>query len=310
MIGRVWTGDPGRPHAEAVAIGGDRILAVGSEAEIARYSGRGTERLGHRRAAIVPGFIDAHLHFLALARRALEVDCSSEAARSVREILEKLGAAARAKPEGAWIRGFGYDEFFLAEKRPPQVAELDRAAPYHPVRLLHRTGHAAVLNSLAFRLLDLPVEDVVYEPADRVRGTKSEDEVELAKLARAASERLLSAGITTFHDPTPDPEGEGARVLRSLVERGTIRQRVRAYGSESGFSPHASGGGDARFRQAGVKIVVTEKSDGGEIAERVAVADRSGAQVAIHAVEEGPLVIAIEALSRLGRARVKATRHR
>jgi predicted amidohydrolase YtcJ len=77
---------------------------------------------------------------------------------------ELLLRAAHAQPAGTWIRAFGYDEAFLAEKRPPTVADLDFAVPNHAVRLLHRTGHAVVLNSLAWHRLGMPRREVVYEP--------------------------------------------------------------------------------------------------------------------------------------------------
>ena len=291
-----------------MAVGDGRIEAVGSEAEVAGLRGPRTEILGGPQAAILPGFIDAHLHFLALARRAAEVDCSE--VRSIAGIIERLAEAARARPPGAWIRAFGYDEFFLEEKRPPSVAELDRALPAHPVRLLHRTGHAAVLNGMALRLVGLRANGVIHEPGPKLSGKiPGIDPADLASLASVASQSLLASGITTFHDPTPDPDGVGARTLRRLVESGAIQPRVRVYGSEERFSAQPSPLDD-RFQARGVKIVVTEESDGEEIAGQVAVADRSGAQVAIHAVEEGPLVTAIDALRRLGRSRVAAKRHR
>ena len=114
---------------------------------------------------IVAGFVDAHLHLVALARRAGEVDCSKDRARSVRDVVATIREAAARSAPASWIRAFGYDEFFLEEKRPPTVAELDAAAPGHPVRLLHRTGHAVVLNSLGFRRLGLTPREVIHEPA-------------------------------------------------------------------------------------------------------------------------------------------------
>ena len=82
--------------------------------------------------AIVPGFVDAHVHLVALARRAIEVDCSKDRARTIAQLQAVLRQAALAQPPGSWIRAFGYDEAFLAEKRPPSVADLDAAAPEHP----------------------------------------------------------------------------------------------------------------------------------------------------------------------------------
>jgi predicted amidohydrolase YtcJ len=267
-----------------------------------------TEVLGGPGSVLLPGFVDAHLHFLAFARRALEVDCSAERAASVGEIVARIRAAARARPPGSWVRAFGYDEFFLQERRPPAVAELDDAAPAHPVRLLHRTGHAAVLNTAAFERIGLSPRPILHEPAQVLRGMiPSPGTLEAARVAASASERLLGAGVTTFHDPTPGQDAEALGTLRHWVADGTIRQRVVAYGDPAHFNGREEAG---RFVHAGVKVVVTEGSQADEVIERVAAAHAAGAQVALHAVEGGPLVVAVAALRRLGKERVRARRHR
>jgi predicted amidohydrolase YtcJ len=282
---------------------------VGDEGEILRLRDAATEVLEGGDSTILPGFIDSHLHVVALARRAEEVDCSQESVHSVAEIVAKLRAARASRPPGSWIRAFGYDDFFLEEGRPPSVAELDAAAPDHPVRLLHRTGHAAVLNTVAFRRLGLTAREVLYEPAGLLRGrVPAPSAGEMRGLVAAASDRLLSSGITMFHDPSPGQGATEVELLREWVEEGTIRQRVIVFGAEASFDPDRRA--SRRFRQSGVKIMIGEASDVEEVAARVAAADRRGAQVALHAVEGAPLVVAIEALRRLGPARTRARRHR
>ena len=307
VVGRIFTGE--ERFAEAVAVVGDRIAAVGEERAIFQWRDRRTEVFAIPGAAVLPGFVDAHLHFLAFARRRMEVDCSAARAASVGELLAHLREAAAAVPPGCWLRAFGYDEALLEEHRPPTVAELDLAAPAHPVRLLHRTGHAAVLNTLALQRLGMPPIDVLYEPAERLRGRiPALAAAELTPLAAEASRQLLAAGVTTFHDPTPGQDGEALRTLRHWSADGTVEQRVVAYGDRHAFAAavvHAD-----RFRNAGVKIVVTDASDAGEVAERVRSADAAGAQIAVHAVEGGALVMAIAALGGLGSKRVRQRRHR
>ena len=249
------------------------------------------------------------MHLVALARRRAELDCSRQRAPSVEALLALVRDAAVAAPAGTWIRAFGYDESFLLEKRAPSVAELDRAAPGHPVRLLHRTGHAAVLSTRAFREVGVSVRDVVYEPATLLRKKiPSASAADLAALLAGASEKLLQAGVTCLHDPTPGQSEAEIDALERHVSDGRIRQRVVTYGAREAF-PRRSGN-QPRFRHAGVKIVVTEESDASTVAEDVAAADRAGAQIALHAVEGGPLVVAIDALRRLGPERVRARRHR
>jgi predicted amidohydrolase YtcJ len=308
LVGKILTGEPTLPRAEAVAIMRGSIVAVGTLDQILELRGGDTEVLGDSGSALLPGFVDAHLHFLALARRVVEVDCSAEFARSIGELVARIRAAAAARPVGSWIRAFGYDEFFLQERRPPAVAELDAAAPTHPVRLLHRTGHAAVLNTAAFERIGLSPRPLIHEPARLLhRRIPSAGTLETARLAASASERLLGAGVTAFHDPTPAQDAEALDTLRRWVADGTIRQRVVAYGDPDHFHVREDRG---RFLHAGVKIVVTEGSEADEVIERVAAAHAAGAQIALHAVEGGPLVVAVAALRRLGKERVRARRHR
>lgn len=324
LVGRVRTGDPARPLAEAVAIGGGRVVAVGRVSELRPHRGPHTEVIGGRGVVIVPGFVDAHLHFLAFARRTGEVDCSAPGCTRVATILARLANAAKARSGGVWIRAFGYDEAFLAEKRPPSLAELDAAVPSHPLRLLHRTGHAALLNGAALAALGLESHDprverdpngrptgFVREPGECLRGRIPRPSAsELAGLFARATRRLLEVGITTFHDPTPGQGYAEVGELRRLVEDGVIRQRVRVYGSAEtlvgGFDEPAA----ERFALCGVKIVLADDVDADQFAESLAVADRRGAQVAVHAVEEGPLAVATDGLRRLGSERVTLRRHR
>ncbi len=309
LLGRVWTGDRERPCARAVAVVEGRISALGDEAEILRLRDAATEVLGGRESAILPGFVDAHLHMVALARRAEEVDCSKQSVRSVAELVAKVRAAAASRPAGSWIRVFGYDEFFLDDKRPPRVADLDAAAPAHAVRLLHRTGHAAVLNTVAFERLGMAPREVIYEPAGLLRGRiPTPSDAETARLVAAASAQLLTSGITMFHDPSPGQSAAEIERLRAWVGAGTIRQRVVAFGAGPALEP-----GDRAnrwFRHAGEKIMIAENDEADEVAAQVAAADRCGAQVALHAVEGAALVMAIGALRRLGPARTRARRHR
>jgi predicted amidohydrolase YtcJ len=310
LLGRVRTVGAGPGRCDAVAIVGDRIAWVGERREVLEMRGPHTRVFEASNGAIVPGFVDAHVHLVALARRAAEVDCSKDRARTVAELLAILRGAALAQPAGSWIRAFGYDEVFLAERRAPSVAELDAAAPQHPVRLLHRTGHAVILNGLALRLLGLPPREVRYETGGLLKGKiQAIDPGETSRLVGEASLRLLAAGVTMAHDPTPGQGHGDLASLRGWTNDRTIRQRLVAYGDLAAFGGRREDGG-SRFIHAGVKIVVEEGSAPEEIAEAVALADRAGAQVAVHAVEGGPLVIALEALHRLGSERVRRRRHR
>lgn len=311
VLGRVLHAGVARAPADAVAMVADRIVAVGPEREISSLRGRATRLLGSGRGVIVPGFVDAHVHFQALARRITEVDCSQARARTIPQLLEQVASSARDRPEGEWIRAFGYDECLLAERRAPTTDELSQAAPAHPVRLLHRTGHAAVLNRAALERLGITSANVIYEPGEVLRGkipALAEDRLEV--LAAAASRTLLSRGVTSFHDLTPGQDATSAGRLARWVERDVIRQRVVAYGAPRAAHADCSVRSTPRFRRGGVKIVVTESSELAEVSKRVADADGAGEQVALHAVEGSALVVAVGALARLGPGRTRARGHR
>ena len=153
----VITMNPQRPRAEAVAVRQGRIAAVGSEGEVASLRTAETRLLDCGGGALLPAFIDAHAHLLAYAASLLSVDCGPAAVRSIDDIRRAIEERARATPPGRWLRAFGYDETALAERRHPNRHDLDAAAPQHPVRLIHGSGHACVLNSLALRLAGIDI---------------------------------------------------------------------------------------------------------------------------------------------------------
>ena len=115
---------------------------------------------------LIPGFVDAHMHLLAYAASLRDVDCGPDAVRSISDIRSAIAERARGAPEGAWVVGRGYDDSALVERSHPTRRDLD-AATSLPVRLVHSTGHACVLNSAALALVGIgadtpdPVEGVI-----------------------------------------------------------------------------------------------------------------------------------------------------
>ena len=145
----IHTIDPSGPQAQAVAVAGGRFLAVGSNDDIRGMSKPGMRQLDIGGQTIVPGFIDAHSHpSYAGSRHLLWVDCNL---RSIAAIQDALRARAAKTPPGDWVIGFMYDDTKTAEGRKLTRADLDAAAPDHPVFVEHRGGHTAYVNSLAYR---------------------------------------------------------------------------------------------------------------------------------------------------------------
>lgn len=163
--GIVITVDTKDSIAEAIAVTDGRIVFVGSTDGAKRHIGSDTQVIDLAGRTATPGLIDTHVHFSEPADR---LDLGD--ARSMADVIAKVRARAATIPRGEWVRGGGWDEGKLAEKRYITAADLDTAAPDHPVYLTHTTGHYAVANSLAMKL-----SGVTRETQDPPGGTIDRD---------------------------------------------------------------------------------------------------------------------------------------
>ncbi len=154
----VITCEPDKPDAGAIAIKGDRILMIGNDKEMGRVKGPDTRIIDCQRKTLIPGFNDAHCHIFSLVRKLFSLDLGPQAVRSIEDIKEVIRRKACFSPEGRWISGTDYNEFYLAEKRHPTRWDLDEVAPHHPIILTHRSLHAVVLNSQALKLVGITNE--------------------------------------------------------------------------------------------------------------------------------------------------------
>jgi predicted amidohydrolase YtcJ len=250
--GEIVTVNPGQPAAEAVAIAGGRIVAVGSEADVMKHKGEATEVSDLAGRTLVPGFIDGHSHFFSLVDVQSQAVCASPPAgpcKSVADViaaLEKIRERRKIGP-GKFVIGFGYDPELLAEKRAPTKQELDAAFPDNPVILVHVSGHGAMLNSKALAIYGVtgatptPAGGVIgrepgsndpngllFETAflpifSNVPGPDGDEAIELLKTGQ---DLYLREGITTAQ--------EGATMkhqldlLRALADRGGLKLDVIA----------------------------------------------------------------------------------
>ena len=142
--GNILTVDPARPRASALAVIGDRIVAVGDDADLDGLTADRTVELGG--ATVVPGFHDAHNHCVFFGMSLAELELSTPPVQRLEDVYDAVAAAARETPAGGWIVGAGYDQNRLAERRHPTARELDAVAPDHRVWLRHTSGHMAVVN--------------------------------------------------------------------------------------------------------------------------------------------------------------------
>ncbi len=258
----------------------------------------------------IPAFHDAHCHFLSYARSRTWVDCRS--ARSIAELTRALTEAARDLPTHAWVRGYGYDDEVLADGRHPDRRDLDLALPDCPVRLQHRTLHIDILNSAALQALGLAesadprVERAGGEPTGRVyhgadllhRSSPRPADEELAADVRDTSMRLLQRGITSVQDASVTNGTDEWELFHRLAAQGDLQVRLFMMWGESHWHERATARPEsALVRHGPVKFMLDEATtDARELRERVVAAAAAGHAVAIHAVSEAEVAIALEAL--------------
>jgi predicted amidohydrolase YtcJ len=242
--------------AEAVAVRRDKIVAVGSLAEVRKAVGKDAESIDLHGKALLPGFYAAHDHFPSWGRTSLyQVDLNSPPIGTVRrmdELVEALRAKAAETAQGEWIVGRGYDDTLLAERRHPTRQDLDRASTEHPIWIVHTSGHLGVANSRALARAkvtrDTPQTsggrihmDADGEPTGVIeertslvgRLTPALNLQQRLQAIRHSDAHYLSKGVTTTVIA-----GSGGSVVPDLVkanQRGGLRLRALAMlGSTSG----------------------------------------------------------------------------
>ena len=326
--------DPARPLAEAVAVRDGRIVAVGDVQGAARAVDADAQRIDCGGGTLLPAFIDAHCHLLAYAAGLRSVDCRG--ARRIADIQAALRRRAEELPAGEWIRAFGYEETSLEEGRHPTRHDLDAAAPRHPVRLIHSSGHASVLNSLALQRagIDSATEEPpggalerdldTGEPSGVLLGMEALIEravlplsyPELATAVREAAGRLLGAGVTCVQDATHTNGRAEWELFERLMADGALPLAVVLMEGIEHLGELPERGGGGRLRRGPVKIMLHELGDDlwpdeAALARLVTAAHDAGRQVAIHAVDERAVAAAADAIEAALRRRPRADhRHR
>jgi predicted amidohydrolase YtcJ len=241
---RFVTLDPARPEARALAIRDGRVLATGSEDELAALVDAHTQVLDLRGALAVPGLIDSHAHLWGIGGLKLELDLRD--AHSWEEIVERVAQAARGRAKGEWIEGRGWHQEKWdhvpadALEGWPVKDALDRAAPDNPVVLRHASGHASIANSRALEIAGLsliatdpPGGKILRDAAGAPTGVLNEEAQGLvggaakhdpAQLVQLAAQECLSKGITSLQDAGSTLEQ--VALLRALAEKGELPLRL------------------------------------------------------------------------------------
>ncbi len=154
--GDVYTVDVGRPGANAVAVKDGRIVAVGSDNECRAALGKECEPIDLRGRALLPGFIDTHLHPVLLAYFDMNVDLRGTS--SIEEALDKMCDADRITAPEAWVVGLQYDEQSMREPRLPTRHDLDAACPAHAAIVIKHDGHMVIANTKAIQISGVSAE--------------------------------------------------------------------------------------------------------------------------------------------------------
>ncbi len=283
--GNVLTMDSRNSRAEAVAVEGSKIAAVGANAEIERLAGPGTNVVHLAGRTVTPGFIDPHNHFSLTTFQPVSVDCSVPPHTSIQSIMDAVANAAKGVPRGQMIWGWGFRSRLVREERSITRRELDEAAPNNPVCIMDGSVHACYANSAALSMADITRDtpdpghgQILRDDDGEPNGTLWEEAINpvynlslrsyidyfgegVADLVYHNCMRHLSHGITSVGDALVVPDA--AEMYRMADSQGKLPITI-----------HQMFGGDGFFG-------APEKASRGEFGERYTSDNLRGGTVKI-----------------------------
>jgi predicted amidohydrolase YtcJ len=253
---RVWTGDARRPEAEALAVVGERIVAVGSRAEIEAWRGPETGLVDAEGRRVLPGFNDAHVHFFDGSAKLAQVQLKD--AHSPEELARRIGEHASKLPKGEWVLGGTWDDQAFERPRLPTRADVDALTPETPVFVDRYDGHMALANSLALKLAgvtrDTPAPaggEIVHDASGEPTGVLKDAAMSLVfqvvpppsresrlRTLREGLRHAASLGVTSVQDMTTS--GPELAAYAELLERGELTVRLSAAPLETRFEELAA----------------------------------------------------------------------
>ena len=252
---RVWTADKQRPTAEAVAVIGDRIVAVGASAEIDRWRAPQTKIVDAAGKLLLPGFNDAHVHFVDGGASLDQVQLTD--APSQAEFVKRIAAQAGKMPKGEWMLGGDWDETKWNPAQYPTSSVIDAVTPDTPVFLERYDGHMGLANSLAMKLAgvtaktpDVPGGVIVRDDQGNPTGLFKDAAVAYIRKAippmthaqrirviKRALDYAASLGVTSVQHMNPGHADLAA--YSELQERGELTARIYAAPLETGWQDYA-----------------------------------------------------------------------
>ncbi len=269
----VRTMDVSKPNAEAVAVTGNRIVAVGTNKYVRAFSGANTRVLDARGKLVLPGFNDSHVHFLDGGLQLSSVDLRD--AKSPREFTERIKNFAAKLPKGRWITGGVWDHENWSPANLPTKELIDAVTPDNPVFIMRLDGHMALANSLALKLAKVDKDTKTPDGGEIVRDALGVPTGVLKDAAmnyvyavvpadsferkleaiQAASDYAASLGVTSVQDMSA---GSDVAVYQELIRQGKLKTRVYAVSPLSDYQRWAKTGvrrafGSEMLRVGGLK---------------------------------------------------------
>lgn len=344
----------GKRRVEAVAVSGERIVAVGKTSEIKRLIGKKTKVINLHGKTVVPGMIDSHIHFVDYGLSLERIDLRELG--SIAEIQAKVASRVKETQIGKWILGRSWDQERLREKRYPDRYDLDKVSPGNPVILTRVCGHICVANSRALEIANVTRETQnpqggqidkdpqTGEPTGILRDEAMSlvwqyvpppTKAELVAAIEAASRKVLSEGLTSVHallrnslyvEALQEAQAKGKLGVRVYmgIPVELLDELIRL-GIKTGFGDHwlkigcvkmlldgSLGGRTAALKEP----YADDRSNTGlllyreeEMRQIVSKAHESGYQLAIHAIGDRAIELALDAIER-AQIKVPRTDHR
>lgn len=315
------------PKAQLIAIKNGKIQHVAKNDSFKDLRNSKTKVIDCRSKTVLPGFIDTHIHFHGFAERLVTLNLSPRNdVRSISDIRDRISQLSKDLPLRAWIRGGGYNEFYLDEKRHPTRWDLDMATSAHPIKLTHRSGRAHVLNSLALKVVNISKETAdprgglidrdleTGEPTGLLFGMgdylaqsiPSIDNDQMERGIKLASNELCSLGITSINDASPRNNLNRWKRFQRWKESGLLKSRISVTLGVEGYEeykkePFSTQINETQPKIRGVKIILHETTGRltptqEELNEIVLNIHQDGSQLILHAIEENSIKAACNAV--------------
>jgi len=252
---KIWTVDKAHPQADALAVLGERIVAVGSAADVDAWHGPQTKILDAKGKLLLPGFNDAHVHLLDGGSHLQDIQLKDAA--SPQEFARRIAERAKITPKGEWITGGDWDEQKWSPPKLPVKELIDAETPETPVWVNRYDGHESLANSAALRLAkitaqtpDPPGGQIVRDAQGNLTGVlrdaaqalveKAVPPLTHAQRLRAihqALEHAASLGVTSVQHM--NPLNDDLKAYAELQEKGELTLRIYAAPMETDWKDQA-----------------------------------------------------------------------